>query len=128
MESSNSDRDVSRLNYKTSKGSFVLLKQIEVFHGRDKRDHLAGISIVAADRGQITPTPPSQLLDLGRTCFQLPIPVAQPALEPEPKIPGPFSDTPAPLRRFFAGFLQSAVARYPRSQNPGEHHHGGYSK
>ena len=49
---------------------------------------------------------------LRRTFFQLPIPVAQPALELEPEIPGPFSDTSAPLGRFFAGFPRSAVARY----------------
>ena len=55
------------------------------------------------DRGQITPTPPSQQLDLSRTFFQLPIPVAQPAFELEPKIPGGIFPTDLrPFRRSVA--------------------------
>ncbi len=81
---------------------------------------LAGISILAARISTLMDRSPSRTARfLRRTFFQLPIPVAQPALELEPQIPGPgpihgpSSDTSAPLRRFFAGFPRSAVARYP---------------
>ena len=58
-----------------------------------------GISILAARiRTLIYRSPSRTARFLRRTFFQFPIPAAQPALELEPKIPEPFSDTSAPLR------------------------------